>query len=245
MKFKLIFFIFLALSCAPQLKTLNQKNLYSATGFAYVYNDYDFNEKIIKGKMNNEKMQISHQNLKTGTLIKIINPKNNKSVVLKNLKRIKYPDFYKILITKPVKDVLELSNDLPILEIIEIKKNKSFVAEKAKVFNEEKKISSNAPVTSVKISNISKKKIKKIKNNTNKIYINIGSFYSYDTAKFLKGRIVKEISDYDSSKLKIKKINDKETQVILGPYNSVNLLKNDYIKLRNFGFEELDVFINE
>ena len=46
-------------------------------------------------------------------------------------------------------------------------------------------------------------------------------------------------------KLRIKKINNKETQVILGPYNSVNLLKNDYIKLQNFGFEELNIFINE
>ena len=67
---------------------------------------YDFNEKIIKGKMNNDKMQISHQNLRTGTLIKIINPKNNETIVLKNIKRIKYPDFYKILITKPVAEKL-------------------------------------------------------------------------------------------------------------------------------------------
>ena len=59
--------------------------------------------------MNNEIMQISHQNLKTGTLIKITNPKNKKSIVLKNIKRIKYPDFYKILITKPVAEKLELN----------------------------------------------------------------------------------------------------------------------------------------
>ena len=39
--------------------------------------------------------------------------------------------------------------------------------------------------------------------------------------------------------------NNKETQVILGPYSTVNLLKNDYIKLQNFGFEELNFFINE
>ena len=31
-------------------------------------------------------MQISHQNLKTGTLIKITNPKNKESIVLKMLK---------------------------------------------------------------------------------------------------------------------------------------------------------------
>ena len=51
--------------------------------------------------------------------------------------------------------------------------------------------------------------------------------------------------DLDSQKLKIKKINNKETQVISGPYTSVNLVKNDYIKLKSFGFEELDIFTNE
>ena len=34
-------------------------------------------------------MQISHQNLKTGALIKIINPKNKKSIVLKKYKKNK------------------------------------------------------------------------------------------------------------------------------------------------------------
>ena len=245
MKFKLLFFILFIFSCSPQLKTLNQKKPYSAKGFAYVYNNYDFQNKIILGKLNNEKLQISHQNLKTGTLIKIINPKNNKSIILKNIKRIKYPDFYKILITKPIMDELELSIDLPILEILEIKKNKSFVAEKAKIYNEEKKISSNAPVTSVKISNISKDKKEKIINKPDKIFIHIASFYSLKTANFLKQRIIKEVSDFDINKLKINQVNSKETHVISGPYTTINLLKNDYIKLKNFGFEELDIYTNE
>ena len=98
----------------------------------------NFDQKIIKGRMDNEIMQISHQNLKTGTLIKISNPKNNESIVLKNIKRIRYPDFYKILITKPVAEKLDLNLRLPIIEITEIKKNKSFVAKKAKIYNEEK-----------------------------------------------------------------------------------------------------------
>ena len=132
MKFKFFIFIFFIFSCSPQSKTFNSKKPYSAKGFAYVYNDYDFQNKVILGKLNNEKLQISHQNLKIGTLIKIINPKNNKSIILKNIKRIKYPDFYKLLITKPIMDELQLNSDLPILEILEIKKNKLFVAEKAK-----------------------------------------------------------------------------------------------------------------
>ena len=93
-------------------------------------------------------------------MIKIINPKNNETIVLKNIKRIKYPDFYKVLITKPVAEKLNLDPNLPLLEIIEVKKNKSFVAEKAKIYNEEKKIPSKAPIASVQISNISKNKSK-------------------------------------------------------------------------------------
>ena len=85
MKFKLLIF-FLNLSCSSQLTTLNLKNPYNAKGFAYIYNDIDYENKVINGKMNNDIMQISHQNLKTGTIIKIINPKNKESLVLKNVK---------------------------------------------------------------------------------------------------------------------------------------------------------------
>ena len=245
MKFKIIFILLLTAACTSQFSTINQKKPYSAKGFAYIYNNLDFEEKIIKRKMNNDIMQISHQNLRTGTLIKIINVKNNESVVLKNVKRIEYPNFYKVLITKPVAEKLQIDRNLPLIEIIEIKKNKSFVAKKAKIYKEEKKISSKAPVASVEISNISKNKSKNSKNTIDELFILIASFYSIDTAKFLKQRIIKEVQHIDTKKMKIKKINSKETQVILGPYNSVNSLKNDYIKLQNFGFEDLNVFINK
>ena len=129
--------------------------------------------------------------------------------------------------------------------MIEIKKNKSFIAEKAKIYTEEKKISSKAPVASVKISNISKNKKKIIKKKPEKLFIQIATFYSVSTAKFMKKRIINEVSDLNEKKLKIQKINNKETQVIMGPYTSVNLLKNDYIKLKSFGFEELDIYIDE
>ena len=245
MKFKFFFLFIIILSCSPQLTTINQSKTYTSKGFAYIYNEDDFNQKIIKGKMNNNIMQISHQFLKTGTLIKISNPKNKKNIVLKNIKRIRYPDFYKILITKQVAKELDLNLEIPILEIIEIKKNKSFIAKKAKIYKEEEQIPSKAPVDSVKISNISKNKINNIKKKKDQIYILIGSFYSIETANFLKERIKMDVPDFNFKKLRIKKINNKETQVISGPYISVNSLKNDYIKLKSFGFEELDIFTNE
>ena len=123
MKYRIILFLFFfILACSPQLVTLNKKELYAANGFAYVYNELDSNKKIIKGRMDNSVLQISHQNLKTGTLVKISNPKNKKSLVLKNIKRIRYPDFYKILITQAVAEKLKLDNTLPLLEIVEVKK---------------------------------------------------------------------------------------------------------------------------
>ena len=245
MKYKIILFLFILSACSPQLTTLNKKEPYAANGFAYIYNEPDFNEKIIKGRMNNDVLQISHQNLKTGTLIKISNPKNKESLVLKNIKRIKYPEFYKILITKAVAEKLKLDKNLPILEILEVKKNKSFIAEEAKTFKEEKKISTKAPVDNIKISNISKEKSQKNNKTFDQIYILLGSFYSIDTANFLKQRITKDVPEFNINKIKIKKNNIKENLVISGPYNSINSVKNDYILLKTFGFEELDIFFNE
>ena len=245
MKYKIILLLFILSSCAAQLTTLNKKESYAANGFAYIYNEIDFNKKIIKGKMNNEILQISHQNLKTGTLIKISNPKNKKSLVLKNIKRIRYPEFYKVLITEAVAEILKLDKNLPILEIVEVKKNKSFVAKEAKTFNEEKKISSKAPVENIQISNISKVKSLKSSTSSEQIYILLGSFYSIDTANFLKKRIKKDVPEFNINKLKIKKNNIKENLVISGPYNTINSVKNDYILLKNFGFEELDIILNE
>ena len=245
MKFKIILFLFILSACSPQLQTLNMKEPYAANGFAYIYNESDFNEKIIKGKMNNDILQISHQNLKTGTLIKITNPKNKESLVLKNIKRIRYPEFYKVLITEAVSEKLKLDKNLPILEIVEVKKNKSFIAKEAKTFNEEKKIPSKVPVENIQISNISKEKIQKNNKTTGQIYILLGTFYSINTANFLKQRIIKDVPEFDINKLKIKKNNIKENLVISGPYNSINSVKNDYILLKTFGFEELDIFLNE
>jgi hypothetical protein len=246
MKFnKLIFILFFLVSCSPHYTKLDNRKPYNSTGIAYIYNTTDFENKIINKKLNNELLEISHKDLKVGTLIKLINPKTKEYVVLKNLKKIQYPDFYKILITKKVANKINIDNKLPLVEILEVKKNKSFIAKKAKIFQEEKTISSNAPVTSVKIANISKKKDKKNNIKSEKIYILVASFYTKEAANLLMNRIATETPGYDIKKINIKKRTNKEFEVISGPYKSINLLKNDYISLKIFGFEELEIFINE
>ena len=77
------------------------------------------------------------------------------------------------------------------------------------------------------------------------IYILIASFYTKEAANLLIKRINNESYGNDYKKLKIKKKSSKEFEVLSGPYKSINLLKNDYIDLKNFGFEELDILINE
>ncbi len=244
MRFKLLVFLFFLTSCNTNYTKLDNRKPYNSKGFAYIYNQKDLESGIIRGRMNNDLFEISHSKLKNGTMIKLINPETKDTIVLKNTNKIKFPDFYKIVITNAVANKLNISKELPLIEILEIRKNKSFVAEKAKIFQEEKKIPSNAPVTSVKIDNISKKKSFKKKNKNTEIYILIGSFYSESSANFLKSRIIKEINDIDRKKLKIKRKKTNEIQVILGPYISVNLLKNDYIKIKKIGFEEMDIFID-
>ena len=185
MKFNfLILFIFL-FSCTTNYTKSSNKIPYNSKGFAYVYNQADFEKKIIKNKLNNNQFIVSHQNLKTGTLLQISNPKTKDSIVLTNIRKIQYPDFYKILITEAVAEKLNIDYKLPLIEILEVKKNKKFIAKKAKIYKEEKKIPSNAPVTSVHISNISKKKKNFKVNHDENIYILIASFYTKDTANFL------------------------------------------------------------
>ena len=72
-------------------------------------------------------------------------------------------------------------------------------------------------------------------------FILIGTFYSEEIAKFLKDRINKEIPNYDIKKLKIVKKSNKEIKLMSGPYNTINFMKKDYILLKGFGFEDLDI----
>ncbi len=245
MKYKLIILFLFLTSCAQNYSKSELNKPFNSKGFAYIYNEEDFINKIIKKELDNESLQIAHNKLRPGSLIKIINLKTNESIILKNSKRFEYPEFYKILITKPVADKLDLEINLPLVEVIEVKKNQSFVAKKTKIFQEEEKLHNNAPVETVTINNISKNKKRKNKAIKDKLYIIIGEFYSKNSASLLKKRITQELINFDSKKLYINSRKSNKITLLAGPYNSINLMKNDYIQLKNFGFEELDISINE
>ena len=245
MKFKIIILTLLFFSCSSNYTKLDKREPYYSKGFAYIIEEEKPKENSPNSANDNSRQIAFNKFLRPNTLIKIINPDTKDYIILKNSIRGKYPDFYKVSISNSVANELNLDKKLPLIEILEIKKNKSFVAKKAKIFSEEKKISNNAPVTSVKISNISKNKNQKKKKNESKIYIQIASFYSEDSAIYLKERILSEMPNLDEKKLKILRKSNKKINLFSGPYNSINLVKNDYTKLIKFGFEDLDITINK
>ena len=79
MKYKLITLILLFTSCTQNFSTLKIDKSYNSKGFAYIYNEKDFIDKIIKKKLDHNTLQIAHNRLRPGSLIKITNikTKNN------------------------------------------------------------------------------------------------------------------------------------------------------------------------
>ena len=236
MKFKIIFIIFFLHSCSLQ-QNKSTFTPYTSKGFALIYEEKDYTNKIISRKLKQDELQIAHNRLRINSIVTITNPENKKSLTLKVSKKLKYPDFFTVLITKKVADVLELDSNIPFVDLQQRVKNKSFVAKKAVTFSEERAASNKAPVTKVKIYNIStqKKSIKKIK----KFSIIIGEFYSKESAYYLKDRLEKNYVEKEA--LKVKKLGKNKFQLSAGPYTSINTLKNAYFQLNKYGFDNLDI----
>ena len=242
MKFRLIILLLFFTSCAQNYTRLDSNKTFTSKGFAYIYNEKDYENKIINKKIKPNEIIISSNNIKKGTLLKISNPTNGKNIIAKNTKKINYPDFYKILIVENIAEQLKLNKNFPYIEIEEIKKNKSFIAKKAEMHADEKQIPNKAPVEKVKISNLGKKTLNK-SDVKPKFVIILGNFYSLDSAQSLKKRIYSESQLLKDKKISIKKINNNNYEVFLGPYYTINIIKNDYIALKQINFEEIDVKI--
>jgi len=246
MKYKIIFFLIFLVSCSAGTSQ-NKKSTfttYSSKGFVLIYNENDYENKTISRRLNENELEIGHHKIKKNSTVIITNPVNNKSITLKVSKKVKYPDFFKALVTKKVSQELELNPDLPFVDIQERVRNKSFVAKKAVTFSEEQKVLIKIPVDEVKIDNISKKK-KNAKNQkkTKKYFIIVGDFYSKGWADNLIDLLVNE--NIRKEVFKVKKLKKNKYQLTAGPYSSINTLKNDYFKLNKYGFDNLDIKQND
>ena len=221
-----------------------EKPVLNSKGFAYIYTPDDYENKIIKKKINSDELIIAHNKVKRGSLLKITNPYNGKNVILKNSFRLDYPDFYKVLITKHISNQIGLNENFPYVEVEELKKNKSFIAKKAETHEEEKQLGVKAPVEKVKINNISKTK-ETMSNEQPKFVIILGNFYSQESAKLLIKRVKTESLSLRNKKISIDKKNKHNFEVFLGPYKTIKMIKNDYIALKQINFDEVDIKIHE
>ena len=114
-----------------------ERQYYSSSGFALIYDDDLYLQKILNKKINNDDIRVMHNILKPNTPVIITNPTNSKIVKTKVYKRANYPKIFNIVISKKIAQMLEIDPDNPFVELNEIKKNKTFVAKKSNTFDEE------------------------------------------------------------------------------------------------------------
>ena len=249
MNYKIIIFLLLfnfIVSCDQtsnsQLNKINtdQEYRYKNSGFALVYNSDLQKIKLLETRSLN----IYHKTLKKNSLVKIINPINNKYIIAEvKSNRVKFSNFYNSVLSLRIADELELDLNEPYIEIISIPKNSTFVAKKAKMFDEEKTVAEKAPVDGIQINDLNS--IKKKKTLVKKKYfsysIKIADFYYQDTAQILKDRIENEIF---IKNVKIIKLSSTKYRLLIGPFNDIKLLKDSFEKMNLFNFENLEILKN-
>ena len=229
MKYKIIFLLLLT-SCINNEYNSKSNFTYTSKGFAYI---------SIK-----DNFSVSHNKLRSGTKIRISNPANETSIETIVDKKIKYDNFYKILINNRIATDLNLNKSFPYVEITEIKTNKSFIAKKAVTEKIEITIANKAPVAKINIANLSSpKEVKKEKVKSYSILV--AEFYNLRSAEMLKIKLTSILVNSNYQLIYINKKNNKSYELLMGPYNTINKLKNDYISLSDSNFEDLDIKIND
>ena len=237
--------IFTLNSCADYKRDSSiqkkERKYFSSKGFVLIYNEDLFKENVINKKIKTDSLAVLHSSLKANTPILITNPNNSKTIETKIYKRAEYPKIFNLVVSEKIAYLLDLDLNNPYVEFNEIKKNKTFIAKKASIFEEEKNVAEKAPVDEIKMDDLTTDKstneTKKIEKYNYTILIN--DFYYQDSAINLKNEIIKKTN---LTNIFVKKINDKKYRLLAGPFKNFNALKTTYISLNNLGFDDLNIY---
>jgi len=244
---KYIILFFILFSCTTttknniEVKEVTFKEAFSNKGFTLLYTKKLNDNKIIEKHLDNRSLVIFQKNLKKNTKVKITNLINNKSLLATVAVTSDYPSFYNSVISERIFNKLEIDINEPYVEIVELMENSTFVAKKAKIFDEEKKVAEKAPVDSISINDISidKKEINKNQKNKNfKYIIKIADFYYKNTAIMMKKRILDETK---INKVNISKISSNTFRVYLGPFKDLKSIKKEFNDIFVINFENLEI----
>jgi len=242
----IVLFIFL-LGCEQNNLNKNAVNQeimtkYKNSGFALVYNPMLKKEKKISKKIDNRSLLIFHKSLKKNSFVKITNPVNQKTVIAEVISNnVKFSDFYNSVITSRIAEELSLNLNEPYINLVLISQNSTFVAKKAKTFNEEKKVAEKAPVDGIQIDNlgeINQPKDETIKDEIFSYSIKIADFYYKDSAKNMSDRIINETNIKNPL---IKTISNTKYRVLLGPFNDIKKLEDSFNEIKSLDFENIEI----
>ena len=222
-------------------KKLNFKfeNKYQNSGFALINN----NQSNFK-KLESRSLNIYHKTLKKRSKVKITNLDNGKFLIAEvKSNKIKFSNFYNSILSLRIADELELDPLRPYIKITLIPKNSTFVAKKAKMFEEERSVAEKVPVDGIEIDDLNLKKISK-KKNKKRIFsysIKVADFYYLETAKIMKSRIKNEVS---INNLAIIKLSETKFRVLIGPFNDIQSLRISFEKMSYLNFDNLEILEN-
>ena len=250
-KYFLIIFFFALISCTEQPKKINNTKKflhYSNKGFALVYDDKLLKKKIINKKINDRSLVIFNNLLEKETPVRVTNLLNGKYLIAKVGVEANYPFFYNSVISERIAIDLEIDLNEPYVEIKTLNQKNSFIINKAKTFDEEKKVANKVPVEGIEIKNISLNSNKSNKSNKNKIkskintnfnyIIRIADFYFEDSAITLKKRLQNQ---YNITNIKVKKVSKNRYRLYRGPFYNLDSIKSEYSDIIKLNFENIEI----
>ena len=200
----LFIFFFFIISCS------NKYQVYEKTGFAGVSK----NNKIISY-------------LQKDSLIKITSKNNKISKVYKVDEQLKSTDSRIIYLPEIVYDEISLNREFPLILVQSMRENKSFIAKKAKTFDEEKKINKKVKIETIEVLKIDNQKVV-----TKKIFLDFGPFY-YKTYSETLFRLLS--LNIKNKKLIYKDYAPKNHIISIGPLKNLTEYDNIYLKLGKIG----------
>ena len=139
--------------------------------------------------------------------------------------------------------MLDLNSNEPYIQIVLVAKNSTFIAKKAKTFDEERIVAEKAPVDGIQINDLNEIKVKKNKFKE-KIFsysIKVADFYYKDTATSMLTRIKIETG---INNLSIRELSKTKYRVLIGPFNDIKTLRDSFEKMNYFKFENLEIIKN-
>ena len=245
------FFILPIIFLLNNCETVNQKEIkndfnqkYMNRGFALIYSDNLKKDKKITKKINNRSLLIFHKTLKKNSFVKITNPINEKTIIAEVISNnVKFPEFYNSVITLRIIEELSLNLTEPYINIALISQNSTFIAKKAKTFDEEKSVAEKAPVDGIKIDNLNivKKEKKLMKESFFSYSIKVADFYYNDSAINMVNRIKSETNLTNAI---IEKLTKTKYRVLLGPFNDIKKLEEVFNEIKSLNFENLEILKN-